>query len=233
MGGSSVATPAFKRTFLQHIGIGVVVLVAVASAAVLLSVKVGGDQARDQPVAIGEVMASRIVAPLVTPGLYDGDIRDMQALDNRVQVIKAGGPIRRVKVWSANGAILYSDDPRLIGLRFPIDPDGRRVLVSHGVRSTVADLADAGNVLDRPLGESLQVEVGTEDRSGRPILVQTFFDADRLDADKATLVLRIVPVVLVSLLVLGLLLVPVAYSLARRVSLASGNGTAPPAGPGA
>jgi hypothetical protein len=49
---------------------------------------------------------------------------------------------------------------------------------------------------------------------------------------RATLVRRIVAVVLVSLLVLGLLLLPLAYSLARRASRVNGNGRRRSAGPG-
>ena len=63
---SSAATRTFARTFFQHVGIGVVVLAAVASVAVLVSVRTGREQALRQPVAGAEAVASRIVAPLVT-----------------------------------------------------------------------------------------------------------------------------------------------------------------------
>ncbi len=49
-------------------------------------------------------------------------------------------------------------------------------------------------------------------------LVETCFTVDGLHADEAALIRRIVPVVLAALLVLGLLLVPLAYSLASRVA---------------
>jgi hypothetical protein len=209
-----------------------VVLVAVASMAVLVSVRVGRDQVLPQPVGGGEVVATRIVAPLVTQGVYDGDIRDLAALDNRVRLSKSGSTIGRIKVWSEDGVMLYSDDPRLIGQRQPLDSDRSRALTSQGVESTIADLSRSENVLDRPLGESLEVYAGTRDTSGRPILVETYFAVDRLDPDEATLIHRIVAVVLASLLALGLLLVPLAYSLARRISRVSGSGGTRSDGPG-
>jgi two-component system, NarL family, sensor kinase len=224
VGGSSTATSASARTFLKHVGVGVVLLVAVASVAVLVSVRVSRDQALRQPVASGEVVATRIVAPLVTPGVYVGNERDLIALDDLVRIRKAGSAIERIKVWSEDARILYSDDPRLIGQSYPLDRVGSRALAGQGVDSRVADLSRSRNVLDRPLGKSLEVSTGTRDRTGRPILVQTYFAVDRLDADEAMLTRRIVAVVLVSLLVLGLLLVPLAYSLARRMSRASANG---------
>ena len=49
-------------------------------------------------------------------------------------------------------------------------------------------------------------------------LVDTYFTVDGLHVDEAALIRRMVPVVLAALLVLGLLLVPLAYSLASRVA---------------
>ena len=225
MGRSSAATPGFARTFLAYVGIGAVVLAAVASIAGFVSVRVVHDQARGQPVAAGQIVAIRWVAPLVTQGLYAGHAAALRALDDRVRNRKIGSTIQRVKVWSEDGVILYSDDPRLIGQRYPLDPDGRRALTSQGVESRVADLSRSDNVLDRSFGESLEVYVGTRDTIGRPILVETHFTTDQLDAVGATLARRTVALVLVSLLALGLLLVPLGYSLARRMSRLNGTGT--------
>ncbi len=232
MRGSSAATPTFARTFFQHVGIGVVVLVAVASVAALVSVRIGREQALRQPVAGGETVASQIVAPLVTQGVYAGNTRDLTTLDGRVRLHKAGSTIERIKVWSEDGTILYSDDPRQIGLRYPLDPDRSRALTSQRVESTVTDLTGSENVLDRQFGQSLEVSAGTRDTSGRPILVQTYYTVDQLNADEATLTHRIVALVLVSLLGLGLLFVPLAYSLARRATRVNGNGRTRPADPG-
>lgn len=60
--------------------------------------------------------------------------------------------------------------------------------------------------------------MGIRDNRGRPLLVETYFNAGQLHSDQAALIRRIVPVVLVWVLVLGLLLVPLAFGLARRVS---------------
>ena len=231
MRGSSAATPTFARTFFQHVGISVVVLAAVASVAVLVTVRTGREALR-QPVAGGEAVASRIVAPLVTQGVYDGNIGALRALDDRVQLRKAASTIERIKVWSEDGVILYSDDPRQIGLRYPLDPDRSRALTSQQVESTVTELTQPDNLLDRQFGRSIEVSAGTRDTSGRPILVQTYYTVDQLNADEATLTRRLVALVLVSLLAFGLLFVPLAYSLARRATRVNGDSRTRPAGPG-
>jgi two-component system, NarL family, sensor kinase len=206
------------RALAQHAVVSVMALIVVGATAAIICVRVVQAQALRQAEAGGEVVASRIVAPLVNQDLYDGKAAAQQALADRVLVRKAGSTIQRIKVWSEDGVILYSDDSRLIGLTYPLDPDDERVLRNGGVDSDLSDLSKSENVLDREFGESLEVYVGTRDVDGRPILVETYFAVDRLHADEAALIRRIVPVVLASLLVLGLLLVPLAYSLARRVA---------------
>ncbi len=193
-------------------------LVVVGATASIICVRVVQAQALRQAEAGGEVVGERIVAPKVTQGVYDGNREALTALDDRVQIRKAGSTIQRIKVWSEDGLILYSDDPRLIGQRYPLDPDDLRVLKNGGVDSDISDLSKSENVLDRQFGESLEVYVGTQDEAGHPILVETYFTVDGLHADEAGLIRRIVPVVLAALLVLGLLLVPLAYSLASRVA---------------
>jgi two-component system, NarL family, sensor kinase len=206
------------RALAQHAVVSVMALVVVGATSAIICVRVVQAQALRQAEAGGEVVATRIVAPLVTEGIYNNDDKAKQRLEDRVQIRKAGSTIQRIKVWSADGLILYSDDPRLIGRRYPLDPEDKAVLESGGVDSDVSDLSKSENVLDRQFGESLEVYVGTRDATNRPIMVETYFTVDRLHADEAALIRRIVPVVLAALLVLGLLLVPLAYSLASRVA---------------
>jgi two-component system, NarL family, sensor kinase len=126
--------------------------------------------------------------------------------------------IQRIKVWSPDGRILYCDDPRQMGLQFPLDADDLDALNSGGVDSDISDLDKSENAYDRGFGESLEVYAGVRDTTGNPILVETYFAANRLHADETALIRRIVPVVLVAVVVLGLLLVPLAFTLARRVA---------------
>jgi two-component system NarL family sensor kinase len=206
------------RALAQHAVVSVMALVVVGATAAIICVRVVQSQALRQAEGGGEVVATRIVAPLITPEVYAGDSKALGLLDQRVGIRKAGSTIQRVKVWSEDGTILYSDDPRLIGQRYPLQPEDRAVLEAGGVDSDISDLSRSENVLDQGFGESLEVYVGTRDTTGRPLLVETYFTVDRLHADEAALIRRIVPVVLAALLVLGLLLVPLAYSLARRVA---------------
>ena len=203
---------------MQHAAISLVALLAVGALAAIICIQVVQDQALHRAEDNGEHIANDVVAPMVTPGVEQGDIPSMKKLDDQVRSRMAGDTIQRIKVWSPEGRILYSDDAEQIGLHFPLDKDDLNALRTGGVDSDISDLDKSENVYDRGFGESLEVYAGARDTSGKPILVETYFKADRLHADETSLIRRIVPVVLVAVLVLGLLLVPLAFTLARRVS---------------
>ena len=203
---------------MQHAAISLVALFAVGALAAIICIQVVQDQALHRAEDNGEHIANDVVAPMVTPGVEQGDIPSMVKLDEQVRSRMAGDTIQRIKVWNADGRIIYSDDAQQIGLHFPLDKDDLNALRTGGVDSDISDLDKSENVYDRGFGESLEVYAGARDTSGKPILVETYFKADRLHADEASLIRRIVPVVLVAVLVLGLLLVPLAFTLARRVS---------------
>jgi two-component system NarL family sensor kinase len=162
------------RALAQHAIVSVMALVVVGATSAIICVRVVQGQALRQAEGGGEVVAIKIVAPLVNQDLYDGDAAAQKKLDDRIQLRKAGSTIQRIKVWSADGTILYSDDPRLLGRRYPLDPEDRAVLDAGGVDSDVSDLSKSENVLDRDFGESLEVYVGTRDATNQPILVETY-----------------------------------------------------------
>jgi two-component system NarL family sensor kinase len=206
------------RALVQHAAVSLAALVLVAAAAAIVCVRLVQSEALRQAESNGEAIATHLVGPLLTDDFNDGDPGAFQKLDERVRTRMSDESIQRVKIWSAEGVILYCDDHEQMGMQYPLEPDDRAVLESGGVASGISDLSKSENVRDRRFGESLEVYAGIRDTHGRPILVETYFTADRLHDDEAALIRRIVPVVLVSVSVLGLLLVPLAFGLARRVT---------------
>jgi signal transduction histidine kinase len=210
--------PVVGRALVQHAAISVLALLVVGAAATVICVRLVQSEALRQAESGGRAIADRVVAPLVTQKVYDGDLTALHNLDQRVRVRMADDTIQRVKVWSPDGVIIYCDDRRQIGLKFPLDPDDKAALDSGGVDSDISDLRKSENVLDHGFGESLEVYAGVSDDRGKPILVETYFTAAGLHSDEAALISRIIPVVVLAVLVLGLLLVPLAFTLARRVA---------------
>jgi two-component system, NarL family, sensor kinase len=68
----------------------------------------------------------RIVAELVAEDILHASMADFSPLDEFVRLRLLGGDTVRVKVWSPDGVILWSDEPRLIGRDFPLSTHGAR-----------------------------------------------------------------------------------------------------------
>jgi hypothetical protein len=66
----------------------------------------------------------------------------------RTQVLQMG--VVRVKVFNSAGVVLYSDEHRLIGRRFPSEVQDLKTVLGGQVRTSVSDLEDPENVYERP-----------------------------------------------------------------------------------
>ena len=63
-----------------------------------------------------------------------------------------------MKLWGKDGTILYSDQPELIGEKFPLEAEEREVLAEPRTVAEISDLSRTENALDRKIGNKL-VEV--------------------------------------------------------------------------
>src|SRR5438093_5720494 len=63
-------------------------------------------------------------------------------------------PVVRVKVWSPEGTVLFSDEPRLVGMSFEGDPDPEAASGQAPV-SEVTDLSEPENLYERSLAQKL------------------------------------------------------------------------------
>ena len=79
-------------------------------------------------------------------------------LDSAFQAGLADGQLVRIKLWSPDGQVLYSDQHELIGQRFPIEDDLQESLDGE-LTADVSHLDKAENVDERQFGELLEVYV--------------------------------------------------------------------------
>ena len=87
-------------------------------------------------------------------GLRDGVLRGKQAaLDHLDTVVQSDvlnkASIVRVKVWSTDGTILYSDEPKLIGRHYGLGEEERALLRNGGAEAEVSNLDLPENQFER------------------------------------------------------------------------------------
>jgi signal transduction histidine kinase len=187
---------------------GAVVVVAQRHAAVRTAVA----SARD----VTTVLGRDVVGPSLTDdALAPGPRR--AALDRLVRAHVLSQDVVRVKVWDADGTIVYSDRTALLGRRFPLREDEQRALRSGTAVAELSDLRAPENAGERSYGRLLEVYLGMRTTSGRPVLFETYQRYDAVQGDSRRTLNRFLPGLLGGLVLLFLLQVPLVVSLATRV----------------
>jgi two-component system NarL family sensor kinase len=195
-------------------------LAAVLVIAVGLSVLVGRStttsairDAQDLTIAEGR----SVVWPLLTDGVVRGNPSALAALDRTVRARVLSGRIVRVKIWSSDGTVLYSDERRLIGQHFTLGANEMRALHTGHSAANVSDLAEPENLYERHFDKLLQVYDGLRTPSGQPLLFEAYVTFASVGADSHRTLVSLLPVTLAGLGLLFLVQVPMAWAMARRL----------------
>ena len=85
-----------------------------------------------------------------------------------------GGSVVRVKLWTRDGTILYSDEPALIGQRFALGEDELELFETGGAEAELSDLAEPENRYERPQGKLLEAHTVIRTPDGTPVLFEIY-----------------------------------------------------------
>jgi two-component system NarL family sensor kinase len=158
-----------------------------------------------------------IVAPGLEPGMASGRPGALAALDRLVHRYVLRYPVARVKIWNASGRVLYSDEHRLIGATYVLGADELAALRTGGVAAEVSDLSKPENRFERPLKKLLEVYVGIRGPGGQPLLYEEYLKYSSVAASGNRLWSSFGPALVLTLVLLELAQIPLAWSLARRL----------------
>jgi two-component system, NarL family, sensor kinase len=197
-----------------------------ASLAAVAVVVIGGFFALRQ-VAIDEAErdtrdrvraeARLVEAAGLSNGILRGDRAAIQRLDDLVlgQIVR--GSVVRVKLWAKDGTILYSDEPALIGKHFALGEDELQLFDNGGAEAGISDLAKPENRYERPQGKLLEAHTTIRTPNGTQVLFELYQRFGSVSSSARRLLRALAPPLLGGLLVLILLQLPLAWSMARRL----------------
>src|SRR3954464_7107885 len=134
--GSSTAA---SLTQFAIAGVVAVAILALVGVAVLRSN--GTKEATDDAKRVTRIVGQGIVQPELTDGLLRGDPKAIARVDRIVRSRVLKNPVVRVKIWSPDGRVLYSDEPRLIGKRYDVEQEDKDTLSGNEVEAEVSDLS--------------------------------------------------------------------------------------------
>jgi signal transduction histidine kinase len=153
----------------------------------------------------------------LSDGVLRGDPRALRKLDDVVQGQVLNDSVIRVKVWTRDGRILYSDQPALIGQRFGLGAEERELFDKGGADAELSDLTKPENRYERPAGKLLEAHTVVRTPGGSPVLFEIYQRFSSINADGRRLLRTLAPPLLAALAVLLLFQVPLAWRMARRL----------------
>ncbi|HTU15130.1 MAG TPA: ATP-binding protein [Solirubrobacterales bacterium] len=194
--------------------IGVLVIGLIATFAFRA---IARQQALDEAKDLTRLTASAIIEPALTTDLEDGDKSSLAEFDDRIrQSVLAHSDIVRIKIWTPDGRIVYSDEPRVVGDHFPLDEDELTALNSGRVVAEVSDLDSPENRFERGRGELLEVYQPVRLPDGHRLLFEAYLPTATISDTTRDLTRAFIPALIGGLLLLQLLNLPLARRLVNR-----------------
>ncbi len=207
-----------RRLVIRFVLAGVGALVVVSIFTAWASQREANQQAIADARRVTLVSAKGIIEPNLTDALLPPtpDRAQYERLDRVVRTTMLDGSLVRVKVWAADGTVVYSDEPRLVGRRFELEQDKAEVFKTGDAAADISALGRPENEFE-PEGTLLEVYALVHTEEGTPLLVETYFRYSGVTAVGRSLWSRFAPIALGSLVALEVIQIPFAWSLARRV----------------
>jgi signal transduction histidine kinase len=195
-----------------------VAVLVVGGAGLALLRHAARADAIDDATTVARLAGHGIVQPSVTPALLRGEPAALAKVDRlvRSEILDREGVVR-VKLWTADGRIVYSDKRSLIGKRFPVTAEDRRALRTGRAAAELTDLRRAENEFERSEGQLLEVYMPIHATTGRPLLFEVYQRGSAIATNMKKTWQAFLPALVAALILLGLLHLPLAQRLARQL----------------
>jgi len=204
--------------FIQLAALALIGAVAIGLGSTIASRRAGESEAMTEVRALTELVARSVVEPNLTSALLDGDAQAIADLDELVHAFVLTGTTVRVKVWDADGRIVYSDEPRLIGEVYELGMDQNRSLWSGEATSEISSLEGPENRFEVDQGNLLEVYLPLVGPNGEPLLYESYFAMSEVDDSNARIRSEFAPIIIGSLALMFVLHLLLAWALKRRLN---------------
>ena len=201
-------------------GGAVLVLVVSVVAGALAARRLAERQAVNDAANSADLLAEAVVQPALTDAIATGAPTAVAAVGDALADYLRTSSLVRVKIWTADGVVVYSDEPRLVGRRFPPSADAEAVFAHPATRAEVSDLDKPENRFERGQGRLLEAYRPVWTPSGTPLLFEIYSPYTEVDARASQLWRGFAGVTASTVLLFAALLVPLLWQLLTRLRAA-------------
>jgi signal transduction histidine kinase len=214
--------PASLRRVVAWIALlAVAVFVGVAVVGGFAARRAAEDEAINDALQTTDTLAHAVIQPAMEDELLSLDPAvagpARARMDDVVRTRVLGGAVARVKLWSQQGRIVYSDETRLIGETFPLGEEERDVLTTHTISAEISDLSKPENRYENHSKRLLEVYRPVWTPGGQALLFEVDSPYEAVTARSDNLWRGFAGITLSSLLLLLLAQAPLTWALVTRV----------------
>ena len=215
--GSRPRMPSVARVLARFVVANLLAVALLLAASLWASREAATDEAIAEARHSTDLLATLLVEPSLTDGLADGDPASIAGLDGALDGRLEPAGVIRVKVWTPEGRIVYSDEPRLIGAVYRLDADDREVLDDGVTRAGVSDLDRPENRYERSFGRLLEVYRLVHTTNGTPLIFETYTTYSAATARQKDIWSKFAPITMSVLLALLAMQLPLAGRMVSRL----------------
>jgi two-component system, NarL family, sensor kinase len=224
-GPTATRPRAWLRPVVQFSVAGLMAVVLLIIGAVWLSKKAATDEAISDARRMTQILGQSVAEPEISEAMIDPNNPAQSAAIDRFDAITRHrllvGDVLRVKIWNADGTIVYSDATPLIGQTFGLDGEERGVLEHGGTLAEVSNLSKPENIDERSYGRLLEVYSQIWTPKGQPLLFEAYYSYDVVSQRSSDIQASFRPITVAGLVIFTLLIVPLVWNLARRLDKAA------------
>jgi two-component system NarL family sensor kinase len=196
---------------------GFLALLIVATPVAFWIRAVAERHALDNAILLTQRVADLAIKPLVNEALLAGDPSALTALDNALLPWRSDASVLRIKVWDADGRVVYSDMRSLVGQRFELPEWGRDLLAGGPGTASLESQQELENEYESASGELVEVYVSSSAADGTRLIFEAYYDDGPVHDEQQAVLYNMVPPLLLSLAALQLAQLPPAVRLARGI----------------
>lgn len=205
------------QSVVRYVASALVAVVIISFLGVLLFQKLGEDEAIRDAKDQTRASAMWAVEPALQESILIGDAAALRRLDDVVRQRVRGTSVVRVKIWDRTGRIIYSDEARLIGARYPLSAEELEEFEGNRIDAEVSNADEPENRFERQFGELLEVYAAITTPGGEQLLYEEYYRSSFVDARAQRIFREFGFISLGALILLALVQLPLAWQLANRV----------------
>lgn len=206
---------------VQFFTAGAVALLALVVGTAWLSERAATAEAIIDARATTALIARSVVEPTLNRDVLEGNAAAIDRFDRRMLRGVVVEDVLRIKIWTRDGTIVYSDQTKLIGDTFALGEDELDVLLRGGSAAEVSDLGKEENRFERDFGRLLEVYTQVRAPGGQRLLFEAYFSYDDVSQRSEEVLSAFRPITVVGLLVFLAITGPLVWVLARRLDAAA------------